>query len=62
MVPTRKLEYGFDNHNFFHTRPAFDAPDRGGGHWNIAKGLIRKTRMVWLPDSEKILRKCLLAV
>jgi len=45
-----------ENRDFFHARPAFDAPVRGGPRHNIAItfGLgILEWRGYWLPDNQK---------
>ena len=47
--------------SFFHTPFAFDALVRGGGFPSEYRHPVRygKTRMVWLPDGEKISKICL---
>jgi len=39
--------------------PAFDDPIKWVPIGILPCCLVRKTRMVWLPDGEKILKKCL---
>jgi len=56
---TRWLQILAANRDFLPTPPAIDAPVRGSPSEYYHNVWYWKTRMVWLPDSEKILKICL---
>jgi len=57
-IAVKKPDIGSESH-FLPTPPAFDAPFRGFPSEYCYAVWHGKTRMVWLPDGEKILMICL---
>ena len=60
IMVVKKPDIGSES-RFMPTLPAFDAPVRGEGYPSEYCYAVshRKSRMVWLPDGEKILMICL---
>jgi len=57
-IAVKKPDIGSES-RFLPTQPAFDAPFRGFPSEYCYAVWLGKTRMVWLPDGEKILMICL---